>query len=54
MCGFPPSFSPLIANEAVGLSKDFVDDRLLGLLGSYTCMLSVSSIHARGGQPIGP
>jgi hypothetical protein len=45
---------PLTASEAIGLSQDYVDNKLLGLLGPYTSMRSVRSIIARGGQPIGP
>jgi hypothetical protein len=29
---------PLTPSEAVGLSQDFIDDKLLGLLGPYTSM----------------
>jgi hypothetical protein len=49
-----PVSLPLTASEAVGLSQASVDDMLLGLLGPYTSMQSVRSIHARGGQHIGP
>jgi hypothetical protein len=44
-----PVSLPLTASEVVGLSQDFVNDKLLSLLGPYTSMLSVRSIFARRG-----
>jgi hypothetical protein len=52
--GLHPISLPLIVSEAVGLSQDSVDDKLLGLLGPYIRMRSIRSILARGGEPIGP
>jgi hypothetical protein len=49
-----PVSLPLMVSEAIGLSQASVDDRLLGLLSPYNSMLSVCSILAHGGQPIGP
>jgi hypothetical protein len=40
---------PLSTKEVVGLSQASVDDKLLGLLGPYTSMLSVCSILALAG-----
>jgi hypothetical protein len=49
----PHPFSlPLKTGEAIGLSQDSFDNKLLVLLVSYTSMRSVRSILARGGQPI--
>jgi hypothetical protein len=39
-----PVSLPLSASEAVGLIQDYVDDKLLGLLGPYTSTRSVRSI----------
>jgi hypothetical protein len=52
--GHHPVSLPLTVSEAVDLNQDSIDDRLLGLLGTYTSMRSVHSILARVGQPIGP
>jgi hypothetical protein len=52
--GLHPVSLPLTTSEAVGLSQTSVDNKLLGLLGPYTSMRLVRSIHARGGQHIGP